>query len=103
MYFLNEKIDAFNNFERYKTYVEKVKGLPIKDVRADNEGEFTSKDFHNFCDENKIQRQLTFLRPLELNVVAKRKCITILKRQKVRNCQKCFGQKWTHMRYTYHT
>ena len=42
VYFLVEKLEAFNTLKNYKTRVEKESCLTIKGVRTDRGGEFTS-------------------------------------------------------------
>ncbi|GJV35247.1 retrovirus-related pol polyprotein from transposon TNT 1-94 [Tanacetum coccineum] len=41
------------------TMVEKEKGLNIKSMRSDRGGEFLSKEFNKFCEDNRIRRFLT--------------------------------------------
>ncbi|CAI9787682.1 unnamed protein product [Fraxinus pennsylvanica] len=59
MYFLSEKSEALSHFKCFKKMVENETDLPIKCVRTDRGGEFTSVEFNNFCMENGIKRQLT--------------------------------------------
>ncbi|KAG6394896.1 hypothetical protein SASPL_145487 [Salvia splendens] len=57
--FLVEKSDAFAAFKIFKNYVEKETGLAIKYFRTDRGGEFTSREFNEYCKMNGIKRQLT--------------------------------------------
>ncbi|GJV79507.1 retrovirus-related pol polyprotein from transposon TNT 1-94 [Tanacetum coccineum] len=46
-------------FKKFKAMVEKEKGLKIKSMRSDRGGEFLSKEFNKFCEDNEKQRFLT--------------------------------------------
>ncbi|KAH9669584.1 hypothetical protein KPL70_021844 [Citrus sinensis] len=61
-----------------KGRVEKESGYQIKAMRSDRGGEFTSKEFLEFCEANGIRRPLTVPRSPQQNGVAKRKNRTIL-------------------------
>ncbi|KAK2411591.1 putative mitochondrial protein [Trifolium repens] len=78
VYFLKEKSEVFENFKKFKAQVEKESGLIIKSVRSDRGGEFTSKEFLKYCEDNGIRRQLTVPRSPQQNGVAERKNRTIL-------------------------
>nr|GEX57056.1 ribonuclease H-like domain, reverse transcriptase, RNA-dependent DNA polymerase [Tanacetum cinerariifolium] len=58
-YFLNSKDQAFGVFKEFKTRAKKEHGTKIKTFRTDRGGEFISNEFHKYCRENKIIRQLT--------------------------------------------
>ncbi|GKD18702.1 zinc finger, CCHC-type containing protein [Tanacetum coccineum] len=77
-YFLNSKDQAFGVFKEFKTRVEKEHGTKIKTFRTDRGGEFTSNEFHKYCRENGIIRQLTAPYSPQQNGVVKRKNRTIL-------------------------
>ena len=55
--FLKKKSEAFEWFKIYKELVENKIDLRIKYLRSGNGGEFTSKLFQKYCDENGIKRQ----------------------------------------------
>ncbi|KAG7553295.1 hypothetical protein ISN45_Aa06g038290 [Arabidopsis thaliana x Arabidopsis arenosa] len=57
---------------------EMESGLAIKAMRSDRGGEFTSKEFLKYCEDNGIRRQLTVPRSPQQNGVAERKNRTIL-------------------------
>ncbi|KAG7565068.1 Zinc finger CCHC-type superfamily [Arabidopsis suecica] len=76
--FLKEKSEVFENFKKFKAHVEKESGLEIKAMRSDRGGEFTSKEFLKYCEDNGIRRQLTVPRSPQQNGVAERKNRTIL-------------------------
>nr|KYP66220.1 Retrovirus-related Pol polyprotein from transposon TNT 1-94 [Cajanus cajan] len=78
VYFLKEKSEVFENFKKFKAHVEKESGLLIKALRSDRGGEFTSKEFQKYCEDNGIRRQLTVPRSPQQNGVAERKNRTIL-------------------------
>lgn len=59
VYFVKERSDALYVFKKFKSYVEKQSGYSLKTLRPDRGGEFISREFNAFCDENGIRRQLT--------------------------------------------
>lgn len=77
VYFLTEKSEAFSVFKNFKIHVEKEVNLFIRGLCTDRGGEFTSREFTDFCCENGIRRQLTAATPQQ-NGVAERKNITIM-------------------------
>ncbi|GJZ64659.1 zinc finger, CCHC-type containing protein [Tanacetum coccineum] len=77
-YFLNSKDQAFDVFKEFKTRVEKEHGTKIKMFRTDRGREFTSNEFHKYCRENRIIRQLTAPYSLQQKGVVERKNRTIL-------------------------
>jgi transposase InsO family protein len=58
--------------------VENETGLPIKCLRIDRGGEFTSLEFNKFCEQNGIKRQLTTAYTPQQNGVAERKNRTVM-------------------------
>ena len=78
VYFLKKKSEVFENFKKFKAHVEKESGLKIKSMRSDRGGEFMSKEFLKYCEDNGIRRQLTVPRTPQQNGVAERKNRTIL-------------------------
>ena len=75
--FLKKKSEAFECFKIYKELVENETDLKIKCLRSDNGGEFTSKLFQQYCDENGIKRQFSTAWTPQQNGVAERKNRTI--------------------------
>lgn len=75
---MKQKSEVFNVFKKFKAAVEKESGRVIKAMRTDRGGEFTSKEFQEFCEENGIRRPLTVPRSPQQNGVAERKNRTIL-------------------------
>ena len=75
--FLKKKSEAFECFKIYKELVENETDLKMKRLRSDNGGEFTSKLFQQYCDENGIERQFSTTRTPQQNGVSERKNRTI--------------------------
>ena len=78
VYFLKQKSEAFVAFKNFKAPIEKESGYEIKSLRSDKGGEFTSKEFNDFCESHEIRRPLTVPRSPQQNGVAKRKNRAIL-------------------------
>ena len=75
---LKEKGEAFEKFKRFKALVERETGIPIKTLRTDRGGEFTSLEFQKFCEESGIQRHLTAPYTPQQNGVVERRNRTLL-------------------------
>ena len=75
---LIEKSKAFEKFKRFKSIVEKETGTNIKMLKTYRGGEFTSKEFQNFCEISGIQRHLTALYNPQQNRVVERHNRTLL-------------------------
>jgi hypothetical protein len=78
LYFLDNKSETFEQFQKFKALVENQSGCHIKVLRTDRGGEFTSSEFNLFCEENGIRRELTTPHTPEQNGVAERKNRTIV-------------------------
>ena len=78
VYFLKQKSEVFEVFKKFKATVERENGRKIKAMRTDRGGEFTSKEFQEFCEANGIRRPMTVPRSPQQNGVAERKNRTIL-------------------------
>eukprot|EP00252_Welwitschia_mirabilis_P018673 TRINITY_DN4156_c0_g1_i5.p1 TRINITY_DN4156_c0_g1~~TRINITY_DN4156_c0_g1_i5.p1 ORF type:complete len:1283 (+),score=262.04 TRINITY_DN4156_c0_g1_i5:125-3973(+) len=80
LYPLKSKDEAFQAFRIFKARVENETGCKIKELMTDNGGEFTSKEFENFCREAGIIHHRTVPRTPQQNGVAERQNRTILER-----------------------
>ena len=54
--FLKQKLEAFQMFKWYLAQVKKEIGKSLKCLKSDRGGEFTSKEFEEFCNEKGIKR-----------------------------------------------
>lgn len=77
IYFLKEKSEAFTKFRKFRALVEKQSGYPLKTLRSDRGGEFTSNEFNDYCKQEGIQRELTASYTPKQNCIAERKNRTI--------------------------
>ena len=59
VYLLKEKSEALATFKKLKALVEKQKGCSIKTIHNDRGGEYTSREFEEYCKNEGIQKQLT--------------------------------------------
>ena len=82
IYFLKTKDGVLTRFQEFKAQVENLTGRRIKVLRLNNGGEYTSKDFSDFCIEAGIKREYTIPYNPHLNGVAERKNITIVEATK---------------------
>ncbi|KAA0066752.1 Retrovirus-related Pol polyprotein from transposon TNT 1-94 [Cucumis melo var. makuwa] len=67
------KSEAFIAFRSYKVQVEKEIGSSIKVLRTDRGGEYISREFETFCENNGIKRQLTAAYTPQQNGIWERK------------------------------
>lgn len=78
IYFLKFKSETFENFKKFKALVEKQSGKSVKALHTDRGGEFLSKNFDEFCEENGIGRELTAPYTPEHNGVVERNNRTVV-------------------------
>ena len=78
VYFLKEKSEAFETFRRFKAEIEKSTGEKIRGLRSDRGGEYLSRSFIKYCEEQGIRRYLTAPYTPQQNGVAERKNRTIM-------------------------
>ncbi|KAD6118940.1 hypothetical protein E3N88_10211 [Mikania micrantha] len=78
LYFLSNKSESFEYFQRFKALVENETNKTIKALRSDRGGEFISNEFNAFCDKHGIKRQLTTAFTPQQNGVAERRNKTIM-------------------------
>jgi hypothetical protein len=77
VFFLRNKSEAFENFKVYKEMVENEMDSKIKCLRSDNGGEFTSKEFMDYCSRHGIKRQFSIARTPQKKRVVERKNMKI--------------------------
>eukprot|EP00253_Pinus_taeda_P023684 PITA_23684 len=77
---LKRKSDVFTVFKQFRALVENITGRTIKCLRTDNGGEFTSKEFENYCKEVRIERHITTAYTPQQNEVAECMNRTLLER-----------------------
>jgi hypothetical protein len=82
IYFLKTKDGVLARFQEFKAQVENLTERKIKVLRSDNGGEYTSRDFSDFCIEAGIKREYTVPYNPQQNGVAKRKNRTIIEATK---------------------
>jgi transposase InsO family protein len=78
LYLLKSKDEVFSKFKEFKSLRENLSERKIKILRSDNGGEYTSKEFVNFCKDVGIKRELTTPYNPQQNGVAERKNKTIM-------------------------
>lgn len=80
VYPIKRKADVFEVFKSYKARLELESGRKIKCLRSDNGGEYTGKEFMEFCQHAGIKRQFTTAYTPQQNGVAERMNRTLLER-----------------------
>jgi transposase InsO family protein len=78
IYFIKSKDEVFNKFKEFKFLIENLYERKIKILRLDNGGEYTSKEFVNFCRYVGIKRELTTPYNPQKNSVVEGKNKTIM-------------------------
>ncbi|GLU18737.1 hypothetical protein SLE2022_350210 [Rubroshorea leprosula] len=78
VYFLKKKSEVLKCFQNFKALVEKESGFKIQALRSDRGGEFTFKEFQEFCAANGVRHFLTAPGSPQQNGVVERKNRTIL-------------------------
>jgi transposase InsO family protein len=73
VYFMKQKSEVFNIFRKFKCLVERQSGCLIKVLRSDRGNEYTSNQFHKFCEDEGMERQLTVSYTPQKNGVSERK------------------------------
>jgi hypothetical protein len=77
VFFLMNKLEAFKYFKVYKELAEDEMNSKIKCLRYDNGGEFTSKEFMDYCNKHGIKRKFSVARKPQQNGVVERKIVTV--------------------------
>jgi transposase InsO family protein len=75
--FLRNKLESFEKFKVYKEMVENEMDSKIKCLISDNGGDFTSKEFMDFCNKHGIKRQFFVAITPQQNGVVERNNMTI--------------------------
>ncbi|GAU17773.1 hypothetical protein TSUD_171610 [Trifolium subterraneum] len=78
LYHIKSKSEAFEVFKRFKTLVEKQSDKQIKVLRTDGGGEYTSKEFENYCKDQGIIHEVTTPYTPQHNDLAERRNRSIL-------------------------
>jgi transposase InsO family protein len=73
IYFLKAKSEVFTRFQEFRALVENQSGKKIKVLWSDNGGEYSSRQFVDFCAQHGIRRQMTVPYNPQQNGVAERK------------------------------
>lgn len=94
VYFLKYKSEALETFKAYKAWSEKLHGVPIKRLRSDNGGEYTSLRFENFLKDEGIQHQKSVPYSPEQNGVAERLNRTLAESARSMLADKKIGMKF---------
>jgi hypothetical protein len=71
IYFLKTKSEVFKRFQEFRALVENQPGKRIKVLRLDNVGEYSFRQFIDFCAQHGIRRQMTVPYNPQQNVVAR--------------------------------
>eukprot|EP00253_Pinus_taeda_P030988 PITA_30988 len=77
---LKRKSDVFTVFKQIRALVENSTNRTIKCLRTNNGGEFTSKEFDNYCKDAGIERHKTMVYTPQQNGVVERMNRTLLER-----------------------
>ena len=59
VYFLKTKDQVFEHFKKFHAMAKREKRKPLKCLRTDNEGEYTSNEFKSYCSEKDIRHEKT--------------------------------------------
>jgi len=73
MILLRRESEIFNCFQIFKELTENETDMKIKCLRLENGGEFVSKEFNKYCDDNGIKRHFLLLKHLNKMVLLKGK------------------------------
>jgi hypothetical protein len=78
IYFLKTKDEVFGRFQEFRALVENQTRRKIQVLRSDNGGEYTSKEFEDYCTEARIKKELIVPYNPQRNGVAERKNRTVV-------------------------
>ncbi|KAJ0591376.1 putative RNA-directed DNA polymerase [Helianthus annuus] len=77
-YLLKQKSDAFVTIKKFKVMIEKQTRKPLKTLRTDRGGEFTSREFNEYCEQEGVMRHLTAPYTPQQNGVVERRNRTLV-------------------------
>ena len=80
IYFMREKSEVFTKFKIWRAEVEKEQGRSVKCLSSDNGGEYTSREFQDYCEECGIRRHFSVKETPQQNGVAERMNKTLLEK-----------------------
>ncbi|GKV28913.1 hypothetical protein SLEP1_g37899 [Rubroshorea leprosula] len=80
VYLLQNKSQVFKYFQHYHAMVERETGLKLKCLRTDNGGEYTSKEFRDYCSKHGMRHEKTVPGTPQHNSVAERMNRTIVEK-----------------------
>jgi hypothetical protein len=78
IYFMNAKDELFDGFQEFRALVENQTSRKIRVLRSDNGGEYTSKEFLDYCAAAGIKKELIVPYNPKQNGVVERKNRTIV-------------------------
>ena len=84
---MREKFEVFTKFKIWRAEVEKEQGRSVKCLRSDNGGEYTSREFQDYCEECGIRRHFSVRGTPQQNGVAERMNRTLLEKARCMRLQ----------------
>jgi transposase InsO family protein len=78
IYFLKTKDEVFGRFQEFRALVENQTGRKTRVLRSNNGGEYTSKEFKDYCTAVGIKKELTVPYNPQQNGVVERKNRTVV-------------------------
>ena len=78
IYFLKAKDEVFDRFQEFRSLVENQTGRKIQVLRSNNGGEYTSKEFLDYCAVAGMKKELIVPYNPQQNGVVERKNRTIV-------------------------
>lgn len=73
IYLIERKSEVFTQLKKFKLHVEKQSGCKLKKLRTDGGGEYTSREFARFCNEESIKHEGVAPYTTKHNGIARRK------------------------------
>lgn len=78
VYFLKQKSDVFEAFQKFKASAENYTGKKIKALQSDNGREYCNREFDSYLEKSGIKRRLTTPHTPQQNGTAERKNRTLI-------------------------